>query len=142
MTKKKPDEGPAEVVEIRPPTEEPPMTALTMLADPVLDTDKFMLEGVEPPKKVPLYSVSTMAEVFFARSSHWVRWLENEGQMVLDGEPLVPIRTQSNARKYDLPLIEKIAHALASNGKITAPQLRHALIIIRAQAQMYGYDIP
>lgn len=141
MSKKKPDEGKAEVVPIRSPQEEPPMTALTMLADPALDTDKFMLEGIDTSEK-PLYSVSTMAEVFFARSSHWVRWLENENQMVLDGEPLVPIRTESNARKYDLSLIEKIAHALASHGKISPQQLRHALTIVRTQAQMYGYDIP
>jgi hypothetical protein len=120
------------------PKEETKMTALTILADPALDTEKFMLEGIDTSAK-PLYSVSTMAQVFFARSSHWVRWLEAEGMLVLDGEPLIPVRTDSNARKYDLALIEKIAHALASNKKIEISQLRHALTIVKTQAQMYNY---
>lgn len=114
------------------------MTALTLLADPGIDTSKFMLEGIDTSKK-PLYSVSEMAKFFFARSSHWVRWLENDNRLVLDGEPLVPVRTESNARKYDLALIEKIAHALASNDTIEISQLLHALTIVKTQAQMFNY---
>lgn len=126
---------------------ENPVTAMTVLADPALDTEKFMLEGIDTAKE-PQYSVSEMAKVFFARSSHWVRWLETDDshgtkpagwRMMLDGERLVPIRTASNARKYDLALIEKIAHALVENESITITQLRHALTIVRTQARMYNY---
>lgn len=114
------------------------MTAVTMLADPGLNMNEFILSGVDTSAK-PLYSVSEMAKFFFGRTSHWVRWLEGENKMVLDDEALVPIRTNSNARKYDLAMVEKIAHALAENQAITVNQLRHALTIVKTQAQMYGY---
>ena len=144
----------------------------TLLADQVIGIDKMMLEGIDTSEK-PLFSVSEMAMFFFARSSHWVRWLENcdhkepdpennnrlkacgrapaqhtgdeiethreSWRLMLDGELLEPIRTKSNARKYDLALIEKIAHALASNGTITVPQLRRALMLVRIQAEMHEY---
>lgn len=126
------------VVPIRADEEGPPMTAVTMLADPGLNMNEFILSGVDTSAK-PLYSVSEMAKFFFGRTSHWVRWLEGENKMVLDDEALVPIRTNSNARKYDLAMVEKIAHALAENQAITVNQLRHALTIVKTQAQMYGY---
>ena len=114
------------------------MTTMTMLADQEIDTDKMMLDGVDTSDG-PLFSVSEMAMFFFARSSHWVRWLENEGRMSLDGEEIVPIRTKSNARKYDLATVEKIAHALTSNGTIKMPQLRQALRLVRIQAEIHQY---
>lgn len=124
------------------------MTTVTLLADQTIDTDRLMLEGIDTSKR-PLYSVSEMAQFFFVRSSHWVRWLETDEdkkkgkppgwRMMLDGERLVPIRTKSNARKYDLALIEKIAHALASNDTINANQLRKVLLLVKVQAEMNGY---
>lgn len=111
------------------------MTTPTLLADEAIDIDKMMLDGIDTSKG-PLFSVSEMAQFFFARSSHWVRWLETEGRLVLDGEPLIPLRTKSNARKYDLAMVEKIAHALASNGTIKVVQLRQALRLVKIQAEM------
>lgn len=111
---------------------------VSVLAEMAIDTDKMMLEGIDTSKK-PLFSVSEMASFFFARSPHWVRWLEGEDRMVLDGVPLTSIRTRANARKYDLALIEKIAHALASNGTIDGTQLRRALLLVKIQAVMNNY---
>jgi hypothetical protein len=139
------------------------------LDDPILDEDRLMLEETDTTGG-PIFTVSEMARFFFARSSHWVRWLESchfttgEGKnkkectiapaahskalrkqhektwkFVLDGELLLAWRTDSNARKYDLALIEKIAHALASNGTITAHQLRHALLLVKIQSEMHEY---
>ena len=143
----------------------------TTVADQTIGVDKMMLVGVDTSEK-PLYSISEMAQFFFARSSHWVRWLEScdfktedpetgkvrtcgrnphlhepeeieehkgSWRLSLDGELLEPIRTKSNARKYDLSLIEKIAHALASNSTIDMPQLRQALRLVQIQAEMFGY---
>lgn len=131
-----------------------------------IDPEHLMLEGVDTSKG-PLYSVSAMAEFFFVRSSYWVRWLESchfkyspkhecnvapaqhsakmrrehqhTWKFVLDGELLQPLRTESNARKYDLALVEKIAHALASNGTIKFDQLRQCLRLVKIQAEMHGY---
>lgn len=161
-------------IEETPPSEEdaPIEHVVTVLADPAIDLDKMMLDEIDTSAG-PLYSVSEMARFFFARSPHWVRWLETcdykvpdpdrEGRMMacgkrperhsgqeaeehrsswrltLDGVLLEPIRTQSNARKYDLQLIEKIAHALASNSTIKASQLRQALKLVKIQAEMHEY---
>lgn len=148
------------------------MTNATLLADQVIGIDQMVLEGKDTSGG-PLFSVSEMAMFFFARSSHWVRWLETcdfkvpdpkrpdrlkacgkrpeqhhdeeaeahkgSWRLCLDGELLEPVRTKSNARKYDLALIEKIAHALASNGTIKVPQLRQALHLVKIQAEMHGY---
>ena len=150
-------------------------TTVTLLADQVLDTEKLMLDGIDTSAK-PLYSVSEMAGFFFARSPHWVRWLEachyttpvlnkktgktkqvpclistvahskkmreahqSTWKFMLDGELLLPLRTEANARKYDLALVEKIAHALASHGTIKTSQLRQALMLVKIQAEMYEY---
>lgn len=122
------------------------LTALTMLADPKIDPDKMMLEGVDTlgmksdgTYRGPLYSVSEMAKFFFARSSHWVRWLEHEQKLNLDGQELFALRTKSGARKYDLAMVEKIAHALAANHAIEISQMRQALLLVKIQAQMNGY---
>lgn len=146
------------------------MTAtVTLLADQAIDIDQMMLEGVDTSGG-PLYSISEMAQFFFARSSHWVRWLESchystgkgkekkecgirpsahtkkqreehqhTWKFMLDGNLLEAQRTSSGARKYDLALVEKIAHALASNGTIEVNQLRQALLIVKIQAEMHGY---
>ncbi len=111
---------------------------MTTLVDQDIPVDRMLLGDIDTSGG-PLFSVSEMAMFFFARSSHWVRWLETEGRMVLDGKELNPIRTKSNARKYDLALIEKITHALASNGTIKMPQLRQAMKLVKIQAEMNGY---
>lgn len=151
------------------------MTTVTLLADPDIDLDKLMLEGIDTSAG-PIFSVSELSRFFFARSPHWVRWLEQchytepkknpkTGRMkneqckipisahskklreahqhtwkfVFDGEMLTPRRNGSGAREYDLTLIEKIAHALAANGTIKVSQLRHALQLVRIQAEMHEY---
>lgn len=119
--------------------EEPETPALPGLLDDFhIDTEEMMLSGVDTSSG-PLWTVSEMASFFFARSSHWVRWLETEGRMVLDGHLIRAIRTASNARKYDLTLIEQIAHALASNGSISGEQLRQALLLVKIEAVMHGH---
>lgn len=60
-------------------------------------------------------------------------------RLMLDGELLQPMRTERNARVYDLALIEKIAHALAEHNTIDIYQLRHALMLVKTQAQMHNY---
>jgi hypothetical protein len=114
------------------------VTAVATVPEPTLDTNQLMLEGIDTSEK-PLYGVSELAIFFFARTPHWVRWLEREGRLELDGEKLVEIRTKSGARKYDLARVEKIAHALASNGTISTHQLKQALMLVKIQAEMFDY---
>lgn len=143
--------------------------SLTALAALSLDTDRLMLEGVDTSEG-PLFTVSEMASFFFARSAHWVRWLEkchfhsskggqrttctvapvdhtpkmraahqHTWRFLYEGELLTAQRTASHSRKYDLALVEKITHALASNQTIDGRQLHQALLLVKVQSEMYGY---
>lgn len=106
-----------------------------------IDPDKLMLTGVHPDAS-PVFTISEMARFFFARSNHWVRWLEQKGKMVAadaEGNPrkVGQRRTESGARVYTLGDVEEVAHALAQQRVISGLQLQHTLTIVLAQAQMY-----
>jgi len=62
------------------------MTVAHVVTDPAIPAGRFILEGVNV-EKAPLFSVSELAKVFFGRSSYWVRWLEEQHAIVLDGDP-------------------------------------------------------
>lgn len=117
---------------------------MTVMTDMRIDPEQMMLEGVDTSKK-PLFTVSEMAKFFFARSNHWVRWLEQTGKMTIT-DPDGTVREvgtrrseKMNGRVYTLSDIEEIAHALAANSSISGAQLRHTLLLVKAQAVMNGY---
>lgn len=114
-----------------------PVTTTT-IQDAAIDPDKMMLAGVDTSKK-PVFTISEMAKVFFARTSHWVRWLESGDKMVLDGEPVGKRRSGHSAREYTLTDVEEIAHGLAQQGVINGTQLRQTLTMVKVQAEMHGY---
>ena len=89
----------------------------------------------------PLFVVSDVSRIFFARSDHWLRWRERQGKFELDGQPLIPERNESGFRKYTLSDIEKMAHALASQGKISGERLQQVLATVKAVAVIHGYPI-
>jgi hypothetical protein len=51
------------------------MTASTIVVDAGIDPDKMLLADIDTTKG-PIFTVSEMAKFFFARSNHWIRWLE------------------------------------------------------------------
>lgn len=57
-----------------------------IVADPKIDPDRFMLEGIDTSEK-PLFTVSEVAKFFFARSAHWMRWRERSFFFMLGGDP-------------------------------------------------------
>jgi hypothetical protein len=109
-----------------------------VVTDSRLPTDKFILEGIDVARE-PVFTVSEVAKVFFARSPHWVRWRERKGFFVLDGEDVSGQRTDDGARRYNLADIEKMAHALASKGAINGAQLTNALLLVQIEARVWGY---
>lgn len=109
-----------------------------VVTDHRIDPDSLMLAGIDT-SKAPLYSVGEVAKVFFARSAHWVRWVEREGKLVIDGKPVAQERSKAGSREYSLTDIELMAHALAINGAITGAQLRLALAQVGLQSELYGY---
>lgn len=105
-----------------------------------MSSQHFIFDGVEGDvDDKPLFTVSETAKFFFARSPHWIRWLEGENKMVLDGKVLVPRRTPKGSRAYSLPDIELICHALGQAGALSGAQLSHALLMVQTCAKQWGY---
>lgn len=59
---------------------------IVVVQDPHMDPDRFILEGIDTSAG-PHFTVSQVGKVFFARTPHWVRWLEEQHKNVLDGDP-------------------------------------------------------
>lgn len=109
-----------------------------MVTDSRVDPSAFILDGIDTSAG-PVFSVGEAARFFFARSSHWMRWVEREGKLVLEGTNVAQDRSNAGSRKYTLSDIEFAAHALATNGAITGTQLRHALQLVAIQAELHGF---
>ena len=119
------------------PTTLPPDPFVQILiTDSEIDTDRLMLDGL-PMDSSPVFSVSEVAKIFFARSDHWMRWRERKGFFAIDGDP-VGGRTEAGARTYTLNDAERVLHAAARNGSISGAQLLIGLKIVRAMAVNYG----
>lgn len=56
-----------------------------VVTDPQIPAGRLILDGIDI--KDPLFGVSEAAKTFFGRSSHWVRWLEEQHALVYDGDP-------------------------------------------------------
>lgn len=115
-----------------------PLGETVVVTDARLDPDKLMLDGVDTAKE-PHFTVSEVAKVFFARTSHWIRWLESQQAFILDGENVAERRTDKGARVYTLADVERMTHALAVNGKINGAQAANALHIVQTIARVWGY---
>lgn len=124
------------------------MAHQVVVVDQRLPRDHFILQGIDTavgpqgetdPKRVPLFTVGELGKVFFARTAHWVRWLETGGKMLLDNEPIGDRRTKKGARVYTLGDVESIVHGLAQQGVISGAQMTNALIMVQTLARQWGY---
>lgn len=151
-TRKKPAPAPAPAKEARP-------GLTTVLTDPRIDPDRLMLAQVDTSAG-PHFTVSEMANFFFGKSNHWVRWLEGIAEIGEDGKKKkdakgVPFwftdpqtgerrkvgqgRNDKSARVYTLTDVEEVAHALAQNGRISGTQLRQTLLLVQVSAEMRDF---
>lgn len=106
----------------------------------------MLLDGVDVDDG-PIFTVSEVAKIFFARTSHWVRWKDKDGAFVLDGEYVGGFRTEvkkgkEGARRYTLAHVEKMTHALAASDGINGHQMMHSLVAVKAIAEVYGFLEP
>lgn len=106
-----------------------------MVTDVTLPRDHRIMEGIG--SVTPAFNITDVGKIFFAKKNDWVRWRERQG-FVFDGEPLLIPRDESGYRTYTLPIIEKMAHALAQGGRISGQQLNLTLHVIQAEARLWG----
>lgn len=57
-----------------------------VVVDPRIPGDRLILEGIDVSLE-PLFGVTDVAKVFFGRSPHWIRWLEEKHAFVINGDP-------------------------------------------------------
>jgi len=111
-----------------------------------LPKSKMLLNGVDVSEG-PIFTVSEVAKIFFARTSHWVRWKDKEGAFVFEGEYVGGFRTtvkkgKEGARRYTLADVENMTHALAANDGINGHQMMHSLVVVKAIAEVWGFLEP
>jgi hypothetical protein len=109
-----------------------------------LPQDHLLLEGIDtskhpehPDKPGPMFVVSDIGKIFFNRGPHWVRWREKRGHLIWEGKQVG--HRVKQVRMYDLADVEKMTHALASNGAIDGTQAVRALLVVQAIANVWGY---
>lgn len=136
----KPDQD--EVIVPESPSQRPSTEVDTIesvvITNPRVDPSHFILAGIDTSKE-PRFAIGEVAKFFFARSAHWIRWVEREHRLVLDGKPVGVGRTGSGAREYTLTDVEEMAHALASNNTISGAQLSRALALVAMEAELWEY---
>jgi len=91
--------------------------------------------GVE---ETPRFTVTEVAKVFFARSSHWLRWRERRG-FLSDGRGrlVVDHRTDGGSRYYTLHDIDLMARTLYRNHAIGYDQLVRTLVLVQIMLQIH-----
>lgn len=103
-------------------------------------TEEMVAQSTDRKKNVrPIFTITQVASVFFARSSDWIRYIDGLGEdgFYLDGHKLMPARTESAARYYTLADVEKMAHALLNNDRIDPMQFAGTINIVRWIACLY-----
>lgn len=104
-----------------------------------LDPDRLIFEGIDTTR-YPTFSVGETAKFFFARSASWLRTQDNAGKFITEDEGfVVRRRVAKNARFFCLEDIEKMAHALATNGQISTARLRIVLSQLKIQGRLWEY---
>lgn len=110
-------------------------------ADPTLSITGRMYDKL-PYEVGPQWGVGEMARTFFARSAHWVRWLENskikDDYLVLDGKPVARRKDSAGVRVYGLRDVEDFAYALAENGRLDGTRLRSVLLALFYVGEIHG----
>lgn len=116
-----------------------------ILADPDLRTPPdrpfwTTEEMVDDRRKWPLYSVAEVSKIFFGRSANWLRLHLRDGSNVSDELGVVDCpRSAAGARQFRLYDIERLAHAFAHNGVVSAQELELTIIMVKAQAKIHHF---
>lgn len=89
----------------------------------------------------PTWGTDAMTQTFFGRrNKRWYLRQAERGHLYFDGKPLIVPRTVlGDQRAWRLVDVERFAHLMAEQGKITVEQLLRALEIIRAVCESWGY---
>jgi hypothetical protein len=125
-----------------------PFSLPVEVTPPGVDPDRLMmtdLESIDPDTGLaneaahPIMSVGVVAELFFFKTSHWMRLQQKDNKLLYNGKQIEIPRTRYNARFYTLKEVELIAHALAQNGVISGLHAAQVLMAVSALAKIHGY---
>lgn len=110
-----------------------------IIADPrgMLPEGQRYWTSFEQPS--PIYTTQVVAQVFFGRSSSWLRQHLAVPDHVTDDEGCaIPIKGANGYFEWRLHDIERAAHALAHNRHIDGARMGMVITMVRTNAQLHG----
>lgn len=138
-----------------------PQAESLVLADPEVITPPGQSlwttpEMFDPDRKRPAYTMATVAQVFFMKSTPWLRAhirprtfkgkpiFDDSGQRVLHTRSseygvVEPPRTGAGHHLWRLYDIERLAYAFHEHHVITTVELENCIRMVKLQAKMAGY---
>jgi DNA-binding transcriptional MerR regulator len=113
-------------------------------------TEPFVISGegvLEPPDrdrwvtpemaaKGPTYATKEVAEVFFGKSTNWLR-----KRLFGYREDWEPDRTDAGHRRFNLSQIEDLAHLLLRERALKPPEFAMIIRHVKASALQHGYTL-
>ena len=107
-------------------------TAMNSILDRPIDPGRSMFENSPEDRKSPSFSTKAVATIFFQRTDHWLRWLEQNGRTI---DPKTKARFDverdaNNNRRYRLADIESLVKILYANRAISYTRMMVTLRIL------------
>lgn len=105
------------------------------------DEGLFTTEDMyDETSREPIFTSTQAASFFFGKNTRWLLNVTEGVGLHFDGTPIqVRWHPDGEYREYRLYDIERIAHALAGQGRIGLVQLLRTVDLVRLVAQNYGY---
>ncbi len=137
--------------EVEPAVRPPNLIDQIFIEMPEVDPDRLMLSGVDvaASRFWPQYKIGEMAKHYFGFTPYWGRQRERRGDFGRREESIDGIirvfapdgveigrRIGDESRVYTLADIERLAHALAASGAITAERAAWALAMVAFRAKI------
>ncbi len=107
-----------------------------VIIDSAIPSDTYLIPD-EIIDKGPVFTITTAATVFFARSSYWLRDQEKADRFILDGVLVGDRRSDSGYRNFTLGDIERMIYALGEADVLTGADMRNSLTAVKAIALVH-----
>lgn len=106
-----------------------------------IENGEMLFQEIDTSEE-PLFQVVDLVRAFFAKSTHWIHWLERTDKIVWEGEKLEPRREKrgkGEARVYSISDIEKLVYALSQREVISERERVAALVTLLGIAYVWEY---
>lgn len=90
-----------------------------------------------PEMSPPLFATHVVANVFFGRSTSWIKQHIHEGHHIGPEGNVLPVKSPSGHYRWRLYDIERFGHTLAAGRYLQGRRLELAIQMVRTVANLY-----